>query len=57
MRLYLMGLTFVPTGAYHIEGPFFTGNSNYTIMAQITSINAQPPQNQIVDEFSLKTVA
>lgn len=51
------GPDFSTTGAYHIEGPFFTGNSNYTIMAQITSINAQPPQNQIVDEFSLKTVA
>jgi plastocyanin len=51
------GPDFSSTGAYHIEGPFFTGNSNYTIMAQITSINAQPPQNQIVDEFSLKTVA
>ena len=51
------GPEFSPTGAYHIEGPFFTGNSNYTIMAQITSINAQPPQNQIVDGFSLKTVA
>ena len=51
------GPDFSSTGAYHIEGPFFTGNSNYTIRAQITSINAQPPQNQIVDEFSLKTVA
>jgi plastocyanin len=51
------GPDFSSTGAYHIEGPFFTGNSNYTIRAQITSINAQPPQNPIVDEFSLKTVA
>ena len=51
------GPDFSTTGAYHIEGPFFSGNSNYTIRAQITSINAQPPQNQIVDEFSLKTVA
>ena len=51
------GPDFSSTGAYHIEGPFFSGNSNYTIRAQITSINAQPPQNQIVDEFSLKTVA
>ena len=50
------GPDFSSTGAYHIEGPFFSGNSNYTIRAQITSINAQPPQNQIVDEFSLKTV-
>ena len=57
MRPYLMGLILVGTGAYHIEGPFFSGNSNYTIRAQIASINAQPPQNQIVDEFSLKTVA
>lgn len=51
------GPDFSSTGAYHIEGPFFTGNSNYTIRAEITSINDQPPQNQIVDEFSLKTVA
>ena len=51
------GPDFSSTGAYHIEGPFFSGNSNYTIRAQIASINAQPPQNQIVDEFSLKTVA
>jgi plastocyanin len=51
------GPDFSSTGAYHIEGPFFSGNSNYTIRAQLTSINAQPPQNQIVDEFSLKTVA
>ena len=57
MRPYLMGLTLAVAGAYHVEGPFFSGNSNYTIRAQITSINAQPPQNQIVDEFSLKTVA
>jgi plastocyanin len=51
------GPDFSSTGAYHIEGPFFTGNSNYTIRTQITSINGQPPQNQIVDEFSLKTIA
>ena len=50
------GPDFSSTGAYHIEGPFFSGNSNYTIRVQITSINAHPPQNQIVDEFSLKTV-
>ena len=57
MRLYLMDLTLAVPGAYHIEGPFFTGNSNYTIRAEIMSINDQPPQNPIVDEFSLKTVA
>ena len=57
MRPYLMGLILRVPGAYHIEGPFFSGNSNYTIRAQIVSINAQPPQNQIVDKFSLKTVA
>jgi plastocyanin len=51
------GPDFSSTGAYHIEGPFFTGNSNYTIRAQITSINDQPPENPIVDEFSLKTIA
>lgn len=51
------GPDFSSTGAYHIEGPFFTGNSNYTIRAQIVSVNAQPPENPIVDEFSLKTVA
>jgi plastocyanin len=51
------GPDFSSTGAYHIEGPFFTGNSNYTIRAQITSIDAQPPENPIVDEFSLRTLA
>jgi plastocyanin len=51
------GPDFSSTGAYHIEGPFFTGNSNYTIRTQITSINDQPPENPIVDEFSLKTIA
>jgi plastocyanin len=51
------GPDFSSTGAYHIEGPYFTGNSNYTIRAQITSINDQPPENPIVDEFSLKTIA
>jgi plastocyanin len=51
------GPDFSSTGAYHIEGPFFTGNSNYTIRAQITSINDQPPENPIVDEFGLKTIA
>jgi plastocyanin len=51
------GPDFSSTGAYHIEGPFFTGNSNYTIRAQITSIDAQPPENPIVDEFGLRTVA
>jgi plastocyanin len=51
------GPDFSSTGAYHIEGPFFTGNSNYTIRAQITSIDSQPPENPIVDEFSLRTLA
>jgi plastocyanin len=51
------GPDFSTTGAYHIEGPFFTGNSDYTIRTQITSMNAQPTQDQIVDEFSLRTVA
>ncbi|HEU4443088.1 MAG TPA: hypothetical protein VFR94_00260 [Nitrososphaeraceae archaeon] len=51
------GPDFSTTGAFHIEGPFFTGNSDYTLRAQITSINNQPPQNQVVDEFSLKTIA
>jgi plastocyanin len=50
------GPEFSTTGAYHIEGPFFTGNSDYIIRTQITSLNAQPTQDQIVDEFNLRTV-
>ena len=50
------GPDFSTTGAYHIEGPFFTGNSDYIIRTQITSLNAQPTQDQLVDEFNLRTV-
>lgn len=51
------GPDFSSTGAYHVEGPLFSGNSNYTIRTEITSIDNRPPENPLVDEFNIKTVA
>ena len=50
------GPDFSSTGAYHIDAPFLEGNKNYTIRAELTSINSVPPQNPIVEEFVLRTV-
>ncbi|WP_458718941.1 cupredoxin domain-containing protein [Candidatus Nitrosocosmicus sp. R] len=50
------GPDFSSTGAYHIDVPFLDGNKNYTIRAEVTSINSVPPQNPIVEEFVLHTV-
>ena len=50
------GPDFSSTGAYHIDAPFLEGNKNYTIRAEVTSINSVPPQNPIVEEFVLRTV-
>jgi plastocyanin len=51
------GPDFSSTGAYHVEAPFFKDSANYTIRAEIAQINAKPPDNPIVDEFSLQTFA
>ena len=51
-----MGLTLAGTGAYHIEGPIFTGNANYTITSELAAINGKPPETTITDDFSLRTV-
>jgi hypothetical protein len=51
------GPDFSSTGAYHLEGAFFKGNANYTIRAEITAINSKPPQNKIIEDFSLRTIA
>jgi plastocyanin len=50
------GPDFSGTGAYHLEGAFFKDNADYTITAEISSINGRPLENQIMDEFSLQTV-
>lgn len=51
------GPDFSSTGAYHVEGPFFNDSADYTIRAEIAQINARPPDNPIVEEFSLQTLA
>ncbi|HEX6027657.1 MAG TPA: hypothetical protein VFY64_01330 [Nitrososphaeraceae archaeon] len=51
------GPDFSSTGAYHVEAPFFNDSANYTIRAEIAQINARPPDNPIVEEFSLQTLA
>ena len=50
------GPDFSSTGAYHIEGPIFTENANYTITSEISAINGRPPETPLTDEFSLRTV-
>jgi len=51
------GPDFSSSGAYHLEAPFLKGNSNYTIRAEIASINGKQPQNKIADDFILRTIA
>ena len=50
------GPDFSSTGAYHIEGPIFTDNANYTIRSEISTINGRPPETPLTDDFSLRTV-
>ncbi|MGA8565488.1 MAG: hypothetical protein WB587_12125 [Nitrososphaeraceae archaeon] len=50
------GPDFSSTGAYHIEGPIFTENANYTITSEISAINGMPPETPLTDDFSLRTV-
>jgi plastocyanin len=50
------GPDFSGTGAYHLEGPFFKDDADYTIAAEIAAINGRPPDNPITDEFNLRTV-
>jgi len=54
-RVY--GPDFSSTGAYHLEAPFLKGNADYTIRAAIIAINAKQPQNQITDDFTLRTIS
>ena len=51
------GPDFSTTGAYHIQGPIFSENANYTIRSEISAINGRPPDTPIVDDFSLQTIA
>lgn len=53
-RVY--GPDFSSTGAYHLQAPFLKPNTDYTIRAEITTINAKQPQNKITDQFSLRTI-
>ena len=53
-RVY--GPDFSSTGAYHIDAPFLEGNGNYTIRAEVATINSVPPQTPLVEEFALRTV-
>lgn len=50
------GPDFSSTGAYHVDAPFLSGDANYTITAELISINSQVPESIIKDEFSFKTV-
>jgi hypothetical protein len=50
------GPDFSSTGAYHLEGAFFKGNTNYIIRAEIAAINGVHPQNKITTDFSLRTI-
>jgi plastocyanin len=49
------GPDFSSTGAYHVQGPIFSGNANYRIKAEISAINGRPPETPITDDFSLQT--
>ena len=51
------GPDFSTTGAYHIQGPIFSENANYTIRSEISAINGRPPDTPIADDFSLQTIA
>jgi plastocyanin len=53
-RVY--GPDFSSTGAYHLQAPFLKPNTDYTIRAEITTINAKQPPNKITDQFSLRTI-
>ena len=53
-RVY--GPDFSSTGAYHLEAPFFKGNANYIIRAEIAAINGVQPHNKIATDFSLRTI-
>lgn len=50
------GPDFSSTGAYHVESPILSGDSEYTITAELVSINSKVPESIIKDEFSFKTV-
>jgi plastocyanin len=50
------GPDFTTTGAYHIEGPIFTENTNYTIRSEIFAVNGKNPEPPITDDFGLRTV-
>jgi hypothetical protein len=47
----------VPYLLARLEGAFFKGNATYTIRAEITAINGKPPQNKLLTDFSLRTIA
>lgn len=51
------GPDFSSTGAYHIQGPIFSENANYTIRSEISAINGRPTESSIRDDFSLQTIA
>jgi plastocyanin len=50
------GPDFSSTGAYHVEGAFLKPDTDYTIVAEINSINSIRPENPIANEFGLSTV-
>ncbi len=52
----VFGPDFSSTGAYHIDAPFLSGDSEYTIAVELVSINSKVPESIIKDEFSFKTV-
>ena len=53
---FVYGPDFSSTGAYHIDAPFLSGDSEYTITVELVAINSKVPESIIKDEFSFKTV-
>lgn len=45
------------TGAYHAAGDFFSQPGNYTLAVELTKIGANPPPQQMKDDFSFRVVS
>lgn len=44
-------------GAYHIEGGFIRGGTDYRIMTELTAIGSEIPKSRIFDNFNLTMVS
>lgn len=45
------------TGAYHVAGDFFSEPGDYTLGVELMSIGANPPPQQMRDEFTMSVVS